>query len=538
MTPLYAYSLVPVLSVSLLLFSTAVLRGRRSVGLAAFCATIALWSGSLLSTYLPEIAWIGRRTSASGAFVAASYLHAAYEFTERDDYRLVWLAYAFAAAVTLAGVARPGLLYDPVTFSAGPLFWPAMGTAIVAATIPLWELFRAYREATDDQMRREIQLLVASGVMCYVGAWSNATLLSYGWVLPYGIFLVLGSLLVLARVVQRRQRRRDRRMMERSLLYAALAALLSAGFLFGIVTLMSEGEFALLTEYRLGALFLLFMAALAFEPVRQHLQTFLGRRLADDERTAAPEIADELAEQEQRADHHERLAELGTFTSAIAHEVRNPLGVIAGCIRVLEHRDVDPETVEEMRQQIDRASQFLDDLLAYGRPRSLEIRSLEIADLVDLALSSTRRDLGDTVEEVPVEREGLAELPEVEADQSQLTEVFVVLLENAILELQDVDEPRIRVTGRHGDETVTVVVEDNGSGLPDEIRSELFEPFVTGRKRDGPRTGTGLGLAIARNVVDRHGGELRAETGESLGGARFVLELPIDHDVLAAATRE
>lgn len=535
MTPLYAYSLVPVFCIALLLFFTAALRGRNARGLAAYCGATALWAGALLLTYFPEVAWVGRRLAACGTFVVAGYLHAAYDFTGRRSYALVWLAYGVAVVIAGAGALFPGLLYDPVDLSGGPFFWESMAMAMGAVAVPMFTLVRGYLDEESEQKRREVRGLFLAGILGYTGAWANALLLAHGTPLPWGLWGVLASLLILAGVVQHRQRERDRRLMERSLSYAAVTAFLSAGFLFGVLTLMSESAEPLSSEYRFSALFLLFMAALAFEPVRQHLQEALGRRMARGQ-THAGELADELAEQERRADQAARLAELGTFTSAIAHEVRNPLGVLSACVRVLEYEDVDEETVEEMREQIGRASEFLDELLAYGRPRELNLRMLELGDVVDLAISSARQALDGIAEQVEFARE-LDEAPTpLEADQAQLTQVLVILFENALLALDDTEASCVRVSAARRGRRVHIVVEDDGPGLPDELRARLFEPFVTGRKREGKRTGTGLGLAIARRIVERHGGAIAAVDSEELGGAKFVIDLPIHQNVLAAAT--
>lgn len=534
MTPLYAYSLIPVLCVALLLFFTAALRGKHARGLAAYCLATAGWSLTLLLTYFPETASIGRKLAASGGFVVASYLHAAYDFTDQKSYRLVWLAYAVAAGLTLAGALVPGLLYDPVDLSSGPFFWESMALAMVAASVPMATLVNGYRQVDDPARRRQMLGLLGAGALGYAGAWANALLLSHGYVVPYGLFAVLGSLLVLTGVVQARQRARDRRLMERSLLYAAMTAFLSAGFLFGVLTLVSETAEPLVTQYRYGALFLLAMAALAFEPIRQHIQGFVGRYIARDQADAT-QLADKLAEEEQRADQAERLAELGTFTSAIAHEVRNPLGVLSAYVRMLSAEGVDEEMVDEMREQIERASEFLDELLAYGRPRELELRMVDVGDLVELALSSARHALEGIAGEVDADI-ALDETSVIEADQAQLNQVFVILFENALLALEDADDARIRVSGRLDGDTLELCVEDNGPGLPGELEATLFEPFVTGRKRDGKRTGTGLGLAIARRIVERHGGAIVAGRSEEFGGAKFEIGLPRHQHVLAAAT--
>jgi signal transduction histidine kinase len=531
MSRLYAYSLVPVLSVALLLFFSTVLHARGARGLAAYCLSIAVWSGTLLLTYFPSVAILGQRLAASGALVAAAFLHAAYDFTRQSRYGLVGLAYGIATAICGIAAVRPGLLYDPLSLAAGPLFWHAMALAIVAATIPMFQLARAYRRI-EASRRTQLGALAASGVMCYLGAWSNVLLLSHGLVLPWGLFLMLGSLFLLAHVVQGQQDPRERRLLERSLLYSAIAAFLSAGFLFGVVFLLAGTSEPFLKEYGLGAFFLLCMASLAFEPLRQQAQEFLGRRLVRHH--AHPtDLARELATQEQRADQAERLAELGSFVSAVAHEVRNPLGVLSAHLRLLERSGADAETLQAMREQIERAGRFVDDLMRYGRPRPLELRMVDVRATVDLALSTARDGLGAAAPEAEWLREEPGPPPLVEADQAQLLQVLVILFENSLLALRDATDRRCRVTSTIEGERLHVIVEDSGSGLAPELLPRLFQPFVTGRKREGQRAGTGLGLAIARRIVERHGGTIRAGAS-ALGGARFDVTIPQYQKIYAA----
>ncbi|MFP2934304.1 sensor histidine kinase, partial [Pyxidicoccus sp. 3LG] len=246
------------------------------------------------------------------------------------------------------------------------------------------------------------------------------------------------------------------------------------------------------------------------------------------------ELAAALAAQEARADQAARLAELGQFTSAVAHEVRNPLGVLAAHLKLLERRGGDPESVAAMREQIERASHFVDELLRYGRPRPLELRRVDVPTLLALACSTARQGLGALTPEVAFDPPG-SETLEVEADQSQLSQVFVILLENALLALREVPAPRLQVRCERRGTHLLVRVEDSGAGIPPELLPRLFQPFVTGRKREGPRPGTGLGLAIARGIIERHGGNIRAGRSEALGGACFELELPLTQPAHLAA---
>ncbi|ATB49229.1 sensor histidine kinase [Corallococcus macrosporus] len=532
MGPLFAYSLVPVLSVSLLLFFTAAFRGHNARGLALYCLATAGWTGALLFLCIPSVAWLGERFVASGAFIAAAYLHSAFDVTRQRSYRLVVLAYGVAVVVTGIGALLPGVLHGPLAMGRGPLFWPAMVLAVAAAGVPLVHLSRAYRDEAPE--RRPILLgLGIAGLLAYLGSIGNALLLSGGYALPFGMYLVLAALLVLVHVINAHQPAADRRLLERSLVYSAVAAVLSAGFLFGVLTLLSGSGQPFLTEYRVGAFFLLALAALAFEPVRQELQAWMGRRFLKGRATGA-ELAAALAREEARADQASRLAELGQFTSAVAHEVRNPLGVLAAHLKLLERRGGDPDTVAAMREQIDRVSHFVDELLRYGRPRPLDLRRVEVSATVALAYSTARQGLGALAPDVAFEASGDAALT-VEADQSQLSQVLVVLLENALLALQGVTEPRLQVSFEQTGDRLLVRVEDSGPGISPALMPRLFQPFVTGRKREGPRPGTGLGLAIARGIAERHGGGLRAGHSASLGGAALTLEMPLSQPASISA---
>jgi signal transduction histidine kinase len=533
MDALFAYSLVPVIAAGLLLAFTALLRGRNARGLAAFCLALAVWALDLFLLQIPATEHIAGRLAAIGAFNAAGFLHAAYDLTHQRRYGLVVFAYLSAVAMTLLGVVDPDLLYGPRAMSQGPLFWPAMGLAIVAMGIPLYTLVRSYRTATGEARTSMRQLFIA-GVLVYAGGMGQALLLTWGLLLPLGLYGVLAGLMVLANVVRAHEPAPDRRLLERSLLYSALTALLSAGFLFGVMSLMTASSAPLLNGYRAGAFFLLVMAALAFEPVRQTAQGWLGRRFLPD-KTDAATLARALGAQEARADQASRLAELGQFTSAVAHEVRNPLGVLAAHVRVLEKQGADGDTLASMREQIDRAARFLDELLRYGRPRPLELRWVDLGATLELAYSSAKQARGLAEPSLELSMPP-GQAPLIEADQAQLTQCFIVLFDNALLALEGTGAARIRAAVEPvGSGEVRVVIEDSGPGLPEALLPRLFQPFVTGRKREGAAGGTGLGLAIARGIVERHGGTLRASRSEALGGARFELRVPRTQAVLAAA---
>ena len=530
MGPLYAYSLLPVIAVGLLLCFTAMLRGRGARGLAVYCLSVAAWCGALLLVCYPRTAALGQRLAAVGAFTAAGYLHAAYDMTRQRSYRFVWLAYAAAVGVAALGAAFPTMLHQRGGLGMGPLFWPTMALAIAAAVVPLLQLTRAYRAAPALQ-RGPLRLLFVAGLLAYVGALGNALLLAAGIALPFGLVLVLGALLVLGTVIRQQEDPKEQRLLERSLRYSALAALTYGALLFGVLYLLPAGASPLLNEYRAGAILFFCTAALALEPVRAAVLRSLGRKLFRDHADAGDLIL-ALAAQEARADQAARLAELGTFVSAVAHEVRNPLGVLSANLKLLERRGADQDIAQAMREQIARASHFVDELLTYGRPRALEVRLLDADAVADLALSTAQQGLGAAAPQARIERVRTAGSPLIEADQAQLVQLLVVLIENALLALDGAPAPALRLATALDVSTLRIRVEDSGPGVPPELLPRLFQPFVTSRTREGPRRGTGLGLAIARGIALRHGGTITAGRSD-LGGALFELTLPRVQPLLA-----
>lgn len=522
---LYAYSLVPIAAVALLLgFTVAVHGGSR--GLLVFCLSLAVWAGSMLFGVVPATAPIAQRLATCGGFVLVGFLHAAWELTDQQRWGIVWLGYGVAGSATLANAIWPGLLYDPVAMARGPFF--LHGMIATAATIgigvaQLWQV--------GARLHRRLAWV---GLLSCLGAWVNATLLAHGHPSPWGLYLMLVSLVLLAGVITSGQDPATRRLQERSFLYICLTAMLSGGFLFSVLHLIRlPGPQS--AGLGIGALFVIVMAALAVEPLRQAIQGWLMRRLSPD-RAAAPALAEALTEAEARADHAERLAELGTLASAVAHEVRNPLGVLKANLRFVERGLHDAETLAEMHAQIDRAERFVGDLLAYGRPRALELRLVELRPLVALAWSTARQGLGDEAPSVELDN-AVAEAAVIEVDQAQLAQALVILFENACWALESTPDATVTVDFDAAANPLCVRVRDNGPGVDPSLRDRLFEPFVTGRKREGRRAGTGLGLPIARRILTRHGGDLTlADSGP---GACFVLTLPRHQPILGAlATKD
>jgi signal transduction histidine kinase len=222
----------------------------------------------------------------------------------------------------------------------------------------------------------------------------------------------------------------------------------------------------------------------------------------------------------------ERISTIGRLSGSIVHDLRNPLAAIYGGAEMLVDADLPPAHVKRLAANIYRASRRIQELLqdllnvSRGKSRAPEMcRLREVASAASDSLASAAEAQGVAVTlAIP----GDIELP---LDRSRMERVFVNLIANAIEAMPDGGAVEISAA-LEGDSAV-VYVRDNGPGIAPEIRANLFQPFVTGK-----RSGLGLGLALTREAVLEHGGEMWVES-EPGRGARFGIRLPGAHLVQA-----
>jgi two-component system, sporulation sensor kinase E len=224
-----------------------------------------------------------------------------------------------------------------------------------------------------------------------------------------------------------------------------------------------------------------------------------------------------LTEQLIRAD---RLAALGQLTAGVAHEVRNPLGIIRASVQLMEDADCNRERVtgaaQVIKQEIDRLDRVIKALLDFGRPAAPTMRPVTVAQVLeDVALFSHTFATRARVE--VIERYA-SDVPDVMADPEQLKQVFVNLISNAVQAMPEGGTLTIESGSENG--FVFVRFSDTGAGIPDEVLSRIFDPFVSMRD-----DGTGLGLTIVHRIVDDHDGHMEVASEQGLG-TTFTVWLP------------
>jgi len=248
----------------------------------------------------------------------------------------------------------------------------------------------------------------------------------------------------------------------------------------------------------------------------------LVARLADEDRSR-------VAAEAQLA-HSARLVSLGRMAAGVAHEINNPLaaiGELAGLMEDLiddqflassQHAKLFQENVRKIQQHVDRTRGITHRMLGFARRMEPHQDTVNVNDIVNEALSFIEREA--SFRQVELIRQLDADLPMIKSDRAQLQQVFLNLLNNALDAVAE--GGRIMVTSRAVAESVMVMVEDNGSGIPEELHDRIFDPFFTTK---APGEGSGLGLSICHTIMKGLGGSLSFDSAPGEGTV-FRVRLP------------
>jgi signal transduction histidine kinase len=266
--------------------------------------------------------------------------------------------------------------------------------------------------------------------------------------------------------------------------------------------------------------------AKAFDEIAQLNETLEARV---EERTR------ELRDTQALLVQSEKMRSLGQLVAGVAHELNNPIGFVHANLQLLDdyvgrllRRDLDDEKRRKTREAIhkllqrsregtERVKQIVQDLRTFSRTDHAELQEVCLNEEIDRTLSLMEPRLKGGVR---IERD-YGELPRVRCFAGQLNQVFMNLLMNACDALEGTGTITIRTRAiRDG---VRLEFEDDGPGMPPEVKARVFEPFFT-TKPVGK--GTGLGLSLSHGIVERHGGSMRVDS-EPGGGTRFTIELPL-----------
>jgi signal transduction histidine kinase len=307
-----------------------------------------------------------------------------------------------------------------------------------------------------------------------------------------------------------------------TLLWTALASAAYCSYLYPalqLYELTNEG----IAELALRILFFFLAAVLINQfAIKSRSQTERYQRLAEQ----LAETNRQLERAQAEARRSERLAALGQLTAGLAHEIRNPLGVIKGSAEMLNQKlgSADPLSAElagYISSEVNRLSALVSRFLDFARPLHAEPRPQEITTIMDRALKwAGEQWKGGPVK---VSRNYSKDLPLALLDDNLCEQVFTNLVQNAYEAMGEKGgdlKVEISPEQSEGRSVIEVRLRDTGPGIPPELREQIFNPFFTTKK-----TGVGLGLSIVSQIMDEHSGSIRVEDAPGEGTC-FVLRFP------------
>ena len=251
----------------------------------------------------------------------------------------------------------------------------------------------------------------------------------------------------------------------------------------------------------------------ALEAERRELENRVAARTA------------ELSRAQETLIHAEKLTAVGQLVAGVAHELNNPLTVVLGNAGLLHERLVDPDLrkrVETVVAAADSSRKIVQNLLAFARKKTPERSPMDLNEIVQRTIGLRAYHLRN--EKIKVETDLAPGLPKLMADVQQIQQVVLNLLVNAEQAIEDAKKgDRILFATRRDGGRVILTIEDNGPGMPPDVRSRIFEPFYT-TKEVG--RGTGLGLSICYGIISEHDGTIVVES-EPGAFTRFVVTLPV-----------
>ena len=251
----------------------------------------------------------------------------------------------------------------------------------------------------------------------------------------------------------------------------------------------------------------------------------------------------ELKRAHEHALHTEKMASIGKMAAVLAHEINNPLSGILTYAKLLrkwiDHEDGGRSRMQDIRDALDlivsesrRCGDLVKNLLTFSRATPMNLQATNLNQVIDQSLRLVQHQLD--LAGIQVQEKLEPSLPPVQCDGSQIEQVLLALIMNAIDAMPQGGNLWITTSLAPETNQVRIVVRDDGTGIPADVLPRIFEPFLT-TKETG--RGVGLGLAISHSILERHNGniEVQSELGR---GTTFTITLPGNGEVAAIRAPE
>ncbi len=231
----------------------------------------------------------------------------------------------------------------------------------------------------------------------------------------------------------------------------------------------------------------------------------------------------QIRDLKKQVETNRRMAAIGKLAAGVAHEIRNPLSSIKGFATYFGKRyetDADDrETAAIMVREVERINRSITQLLEFAKPLEVDIREVDVRELIDHSLKLVRHDLDQKRIQTRVNID--LDPPLMHTDGDRMNQVLLNLYINAVAALDPGGLLEIEVRKIPHEDRLEIRVRDNGAGIDEAFLDLIFDPYFTTRP-----TGTGLGLSIVHRIIESLGGGIRVDSRKG-EGACFIIDLPI-----------
>lgn len=251
-------------------------------------------------------------------------------------------------------------------------------------------------------------------------------------------------------------------------------------------------------------------------PLKNESSAIMGTVISLEDITEVYKLEEEV----RRAD---KLSAIGVMASGVAHEIRNPLGIVKTIAQTIKSSgkfdEMDMEGLEIIISEVDRANGVIKEILDFSKIEKGELIRYNLSELIKDVIKLTQKFAENNMVQVETD---IDEALFCIVDVDKMKQVFLNLIMNAVDAMTS--GGRVMIEGRLKDNRVVICVSDNGSGIPSERIDSIFNPFYTTKD-----TGTGLGLSITHKIIKDHDGSIQVSSniGE---GTEFLIELPVDSE--------
>ncbi|MGB3082565.1 MAG: ATP-binding protein [Candidatus Omnitrophota bacterium] len=494
------------------------------------CVAVSMWS-LCMAIYVPNpISYksallLGKLTNIFATFIPIFFTHFSLAFVGRKTLKNKMLLFGYLFCLFILCVGFSSYFVPSVRPWRNFYYYVTPGVFFHAHTVSFafftiyaeYVLFKGLKYSSPSKRNQIKYMLISTSAAFICGSFAffgvygiNITTLPIHFVFLY--------VLTISYAIVKHNLWDINIVIRKGLIYSALISLITVSYI--IIALLVETLFRGIIGYKSLpiTIFTITLLVIFFQPLKNRIQKIIDKYFFHGTIDQIDEENIKLREELQKS---EKLKAVATLAAGMAHEIKNPLTSIKTFTEYLSEKKNDPEFFNKFQKivggEVGKINDIVQQLLEFSKPKDLQLKEVSINNLLEETLILLSNDF--LKNNIKVER-SLATTPSIKVDSSQMKQVFVNILLNAIDSMKN--GGTIKVETR-SDKNISIAIKDTGKGIDKEDLKRIFDPFFS--KKDN---GTGLGLSVVHGIIEKHGGKINVESIPNIGTS-FKITLPVTY---------